>query len=76
MQGRDAGGKKQQARSSAGGSVDNSEMREAEHPDLYAGQEATVRTGHGKIDWFQRGKRVRQGCVLSPAYLTYVQSTS
>ena len=33
---------------------------------LYAGQEATVRTGHGTIDWFQIGKRVRQGCVLSP----------
>ena len=33
---------------------------------LYAGQEATVRTGHGTTDWFQIGKRVRQGCVLSP----------
>ena len=32
---------------------------------LYAGQEATVRTGHGTIDWFQIGKGVRQGCVLS-----------
>ena len=32
---------------------------------MYAGQEATVRTGHGTTDWFQIGKRVRQGCVLS-----------
>ena len=30
------------------------------------GQEATVRTGHGTIDWFQTGKGVRQGCILSP----------
>ena len=34
--------------------------------NLYAGQEATVRTGHGTMDWFQTGKGVRQGCVLSP----------
>ena len=33
---------------------------------LYAGQEATVRTGHGTTDWFQIGKGVHQGCVLSP----------
>ena len=33
---------------------------------LYAGQEATVRTGHGTPDWFQIGKRIRQGCILSP----------
>ena len=33
---------------------------------LYAGQEATVRTGHGKTGWFQTGKGVRQGCILSP----------
>ena len=32
----------------------------------YAGQEATVRTGHGTIDWFQIGKEVHQGCILSP----------
>jgi len=32
--------------------------------NLYAGQEATVRTGHGKTDWFQTGKGVRQGCIL------------
>ena len=35
--------------------------------NLYAGQEATVRTGHGTTDWFQKGKRVRQGCILSPS---------
>ena len=34
--------------------------------NLYADQEATVRTGHGKTDWFQIGKGVRQGCILSP----------
>ena len=34
--------------------------------NLYAGQEATVRTGHGTTDWFQIRKRVRQGCILSP----------
>ena len=34
--------------------------------NLYAGQEATVRTGHGTADWFQIGKGVRQGCILSP----------
>ena len=34
--------------------------------NLYAGQEAIVRTGHGKTDWFQIGKGVRQGCILSP----------
>ena len=34
--------------------------------NLYAGQEATVRTGRGTTDWFQIGKGVRQGCVLSP----------
>ena len=34
--------------------------------NLYAGQEATDRTGHGTTDWFQIGKGVRQGCVLSP----------
>ena len=44
--------------------------------NLYAGQEATVRTGHGRTDWFQIGKGVHQGCILSPAYLTYMQKTS
>ena len=34
--------------------------------NLYAGQEATVRTGHGTTEWFQIGKGVRQGCILSP----------
>ena len=36
--------------------------------NLYAGQEATVRTGHGTADWFQRGKGARQGCILSPYF--------
>ena len=40
--------------------------------NLYAGQEATARTGHGTTDWFQIGKGVHQGCILSPAYLTYM----
>ena len=44
--------------------------------NLYAGQEATVRTGHGTTDWFKIGKGVRQGCILSPCLLTYLQSTS
>ena len=34
--------------------------------NLYTGQEATVRTGHGTTDWFQIGKRAHQGCILSP----------
>ena len=36
---------------------------------LYAGQEATVRIEHGTTDWFQIGKGVRQGCILSPCLL-------
>ena len=44
--------------------------------NLYAGQEATVRTGHGIMDWFRIEKGVCQGCILSPAYLTYMQSRS
>ena len=36
--------------------------------NLYASQEATVRTGHGTKDWFQIGKGVRQGCILSPCF--------
>ena len=44
--------------------------------NLCTGQEATVRTGHGTTDWFQIGKGVGQVCILSPAYLTYMQSTS
>ena len=47
------------------------EMRIPDHltfllRNLYAGQEATVRTRHGTTDWFQMGKGVRQGCILSP----------
>ena len=44
--------------------------------NLYAGQEATVRTGHGTTDWFQIGKGVHQAVYCHPAYLTYMQSTS
>ena len=59
-------------------------LNEMEIPDhltcllrnLYAGQEATVRTGHGTTDWFQTGKGVCQGWYCHPAYLTYMQSTS
>ena len=39
--------------------------------NLYAGQEATVRTGHGTTDWFQMGKGVRQGCILSPCLFNF-----
>ena len=39
--------------------------------DLYPGQEATVRTGHGTTDWFQIGKGVHQGCVLSPCLFNF-----
>ena len=39
--------------------------------NLYAGQEATVRTGHGTTDWFQIGKGVRQDCILSPCLFNY-----
>ena len=35
--------------------------------NLYAGQEATIRTGHGTTDWFQTGKGVHEGCILSPS---------
>ena len=44
--------------------------------NLYACQEATIRTGHGTTDWFKTGKGVSQGYILSPAYLTYMQSIS
>ena len=39
--------------------------------NLYTGQEATVRTGHGTADWFQIGKGVRQGCMLSPCLFNF-----
>ena len=39
--------------------------------NLYVGQEATVRTGHGATDWFQIGKGVRQGCILSPCFFNF-----
>ena len=41
--------------------------------NLYAGQEATVRTGRGTTDWLQIGKGVHQGCVLSPCLLAYAE---
>ena len=48
--------------------------------NLYAGQEATVRTGHGTTDWFQTGKGVHQGCILSPClfnlYAEYLMRNS
>ena len=44
--------------------------------NLYAGQEATVRTGHGTMDWFQLGKEYDQTVDCHPAYLIYMQSTS
>ena len=47
--------------------------------NLYAGQEATVRTGHGTTDWFHIGQGVRQGCILSPylfnLYAEYIIET-
>ena len=41
--------------------------------NLYAGQEATVRTGHGTTDWFQIGKGVHQGCILSPSLFNFYE---
>ena len=60
-------------------------LKEMEIPDhltcllknLFAGQEATVRTRHGTTIWFKFGKGVHQGCIYChPAYITYMQSTS
>ena len=56
-------------------------MRIPDHPtcllrNLYAGQEATVRTGHGTTDWLQIGKGVRQAEYCHPAYLTNMHSAS
>ena len=52
------------------------EMRIPDHltcllRNLYAGQEATVRTGHGTTDWFQMGKGICQGCILSPCLFNF-----
>ena len=48
--------------------------------NLYAGQEATVRTGHGTTDWFQTGKVMHQGCILSPClfnlYAEYIMGNA
>ena len=44
--------------------------------NLYADQEATVRTGHGTTDWFQTEKEYIKAVYCHPAYLTYMQSTS
>ena len=44
--------------------------------NLYAGQEATVRTRHGTTDWFQIGKGVHRGCILSPCLFNYMQNIS
>ena len=46
-------------------------MKVAKRVDLHAGQEATVRTGHGTTDWFQIGKGIHQGCILSPCLFNF-----
>ena len=59
--------------------VDHNELRKILKAcllrNLYAGQEATVRTGHGTRDWFQIGKEYIKAIYCYPAYLTYMQST-
>ena len=57
------------------------EMGNPEHltcllKNLYEGQEATVKTGHGTTNWFQLGKEYIRAVYCHPAYLTYIQSTS
>ena len=57
------------------------EMRVQDHficllRNLYAGQEATVRTGHGTTDWFQKGKQYVKAIYCHSLYLVYMQSTS
>jgi len=57
------------------------EMGIPDHPtcllrNLYAGQKATLGTGQGTTDWFQIGKGVCQGCILSPCLFIYMQNTS
>ena len=44
--------------------------------NLCAGQEATVRTGHKAMDWFQTGQEVHQGCLLSPLYADYIMQNA
>ena len=65
--------------------MENSERGILEHltcllRNLYAGEEATVRTGHGTIDWFPIGKGVHQGCILSPClfnlYAEYIMQNA
>ena len=57
--------------------MENSERDDNTRPpdlpleNLYAGQEATIRTGHGTTDWLQIGKGVRQGCILSPCLFNF-----
>ena len=52
------------------------EQKTQNSPHLYAGQEATDRTGHGTTDWFQIGKGYVKAVYYHPACLTYMQSTS